>query len=135
AGEKISRLYNRRYLYEAMFIHFFKRLTNQQDVRILFCTHALPSNIASVLKLQNKLPSVTDNVYTDFFVNDVWGIEGIDYHFAPTLTVKNYSTEQGVMKEAFYVKRIPTGHELQRREGETESKEAIIKVRETDGRP
>src|SRR5699024_11935079 len=113
AGEKISRLYNRRYLYEAMFIHFFKRLTNQQDVRILFCTHALPSNIASVLKLQNKLPSVTVNVYTDFFVNDVWGIEGIDYHFAPTLTVKNYLTVKGVRPEAIYVTSIRTGHDYQ----------------------
>src|SRR5699024_476691 len=133
AAYKKAPIHNRRYLYEAMFIHFFKRLTNQQDVRILFCTHALPSNIASVLKLQNKLPSVTVNVYTDFFVNDVWGIEGIDYHFAPTLTVKNYLTEKGVRPEAIYVTGIPTGHEFQIREGYTESKKAIIKVLVTGG--
>ncbi|TMN22652.1 MGDG synthase family glycosyltransferase [Lentibacillus cibarius] len=123
---------NRRYLYEAMFMYFLKRLTNRNDVRILFCTHALPSNMASVLKQKNTLPSVTVNVYTDYFVNDLWGIEGIDYHLVPTVTVKDYLTSKGVRPEAIYITGIPVGNVFQkavRREKNSD----VIKVLVTGG--
>ncbi|ALX50356.1 MGDG synthase family glycosyltransferase [Lentibacillus amyloliquefaciens] len=129
---KKEPFHNRRYLYEAMFMYFFKRLTNRNDVRILFCTHALPSNIASVLKLKNKLSSVTVNVYTDYFVNDLWGIEGIDYHLVPTLTVKDYLTAKGVRPEAIYVTGIPVDNVFQKAD-RRERNSDLIKVLVTGG--
>src|SRR5699024_8456905 len=110
AAYKQTSLHNRRYLYEVMFIHFLKRLTKQHDARILFCTHALPSNMASALKVKNKLQSVTVNVYTDFLVNGDWGIDVIDYHLVPTLMVKEYLVSRGVRPEQIYVTGIPIGN-------------------------
>lgn len=97
----------RHYLYETLFVYFFKRLTYQQNPNILFCTHALPSNIASVLKTKNQLQSITVNVYTDFFVNRVWGIEGIDYHLVPSLAVKEHLLNRGVPAQRIFVTGIP----------------------------
>ncbi|RCK12651.1 hypothetical protein DT075_09355 [Bacillus licheniformis] len=52
---------------------------------IVFCTHALPSYLLNRLKGQFPDMKVV-NVYTDFFVNRIWGREKIDYHFAPIQT-------------------------------------------------
>ncbi|MEN2768527.1 MGDG synthase family glycosyltransferase [Ornithinibacillus xuwenensis] len=98
---------SRQLLYEAMFTPYFKRLINENEPRILFCTHALPSNISSILKCKNKLRANTVNVYTDFFINRVWGIEGIDYHFVPSITVKKFLLELGVDESTIYVTGIP----------------------------
>ncbi|SFA88619.1 UDP-N-acetylglucosamine:LPS N-acetylglucosamine transferase [Lentibacillus halodurans] len=126
-------LHNRQYLYEAMFIYFFKRLTSRHNASILFCTHALPSNIASVLKMKKQLPPVTVNVYTDFFINGVWGIDGIDYHFAPTLAVKKYLMEKGVRPERIYVTGIPIDQAFQTGHGNEKTKDGVMKVLVTGG--
>ncbi len=107
AAYKKTAPHNRQYLYETMFTYFFKRLTNQQNPSVLFCTHALPSNIASILKKKDKLQSITVNVYTDFFINRVWGIDGIDYHMVPTIAVKEYLLKRGVPSNRIFVTGIP----------------------------
>lgn len=112
AAYKKTSPHNRQYLYETMFSYFFKRLTNQQNPSVLFCTHALPSNIASILKKKNKLQSITVNVYTDFFINRVWGIDGIDYHMVPTIAVKEYLLERGVPSNRIFVTGIPIHSEF-----------------------
>ncbi|WP_246521639.1 MGDG synthase family glycosyltransferase [Ornithinibacillus massiliensis] len=98
---------SRQRLYEAMFIAFFKKLMKETEPRILFCTHCLPSNIASVLKQKGKLHAITVNVYTDFFINRVWGIAGIDYHIVPSITVKKFLLDLGVDEERIFVTGIP----------------------------
>jgi UDP-N-acetylglucosamine:LPS N-acetylglucosamine transferase len=40
------------------------------------------------------------NVYTDFFVNDIWGREGIDYHFVPTQEVRDRLVNEYQLSEA-----------------------------------
>ncbi|WP_164668113.1 MGDG synthase family glycosyltransferase [Virgibacillus doumboii] len=97
----------RHYLYETLFVHFLKRLANQLHPNILFCTHALPSNIASVLKMKEQLQSITVNVYTDYFVNRIWGIEGIDYHLVPSVMVKEDLLKKGVQEERIFITGIP----------------------------
>ncbi|GGA67307.1 MGDG synthase family glycosyltransferase [Ornithinibacillus halotolerans] len=98
---------SRQFLYELLFTSFFKRLILQHHPRVLFCTHCLPSNIASVLKEKGKLQAITVNVYTDFFVNRVWGIRGIDYHFVPSIRVKQFLLNLGVKEEKIFVTGIP----------------------------
>ncbi|MUK89091.1 UDP-glucuronosyltransferase [Ornithinibacillus sp. L9] len=98
---------NRQYVYEVLFMYFFKRLMKENEPNILFCTHALPSNIASVLKQKGNLHGVIVNVYTDYFVNKVWGMEGVDYHFVPSIEVKNFLLRLGVNEEQIYVTGIP----------------------------
>ncbi|MFD1038859.1 glycosyltransferase [Virgibacillus byunsanensis] len=135
AYKKVSRR-NRNHLYETLFMYFFKRLMNEKNPTILFCTHCLPSNIAGVLKQQGKLNNIVVNVYTDFFVNRVWGLEGIDYHFAPSLHVKDHLLEQGVLENRIYVTGIPVhpafnGNEISNKSYST--KEQPISVLVTGG--
>lgn len=106
-GYKETVAPNRNIIYEALFSFFFRKLINKKDPCILFFTHSLPSHIASRLKQRNKLAVITVNVYTDFFVNRVWGIEGIDYHFVPSITVKNYLIEKGVKEDRIFITGIP----------------------------
>ncbi|WP_047980817.1 MGDG synthase family glycosyltransferase [Ornithinibacillus contaminans] len=98
---------SRQILYEAMFTSFFKKLLKENEPSILFCTHALPSNIASVLKQKGQLNAITVNVYTDYFINRIWGIRGIDYHFVPSITVKKFLLGIGVEEAQIFVTGIP----------------------------
>nr|GGG67225.1 putative glycosyltransferase YkoN [Virgibacillus oceani] len=106
AYKKVSEN-NRNYIYESLFIYFFKRLIKERKPKIIFCTHALPSNIASVLKQKNKLDAIIVNVYTDFFVNRIWGSRGIDFHFVPTMAVKHHLLAKGVKEDCIFVTGIP----------------------------
>ena len=98
---------NRQFLYEALFIHFFKRLLQEYGPHILFFTHCLPSNIGGILKRKGLLNAITVNVYTDYFVNRVWGMKGIDYHLVPSLHVKEFLLQLGVREERIFVTGIP----------------------------
>ncbi|MEC5425400.1 glycosyltransferase [Virgibacillus sp. C22-A2] len=93
--------------YEMLFTYFFKRLLKGNEPAILFCTHCLPSNLAGVLKQKRQLNAITVNVYTDYFVNRVWGIEGIDYHFVPSVLVKKFLRSLGVEEEKIFITGIP----------------------------
>src|SRR5699024_8708359 len=62
---------------------------------------------ASVLKQQGKLNSNTVNVYTDYFVNQIWGITGIDFHLAPSMMVKKHLLAMGVPEKRIFVTGIP----------------------------
>ncbi|MGY0693548.1 MGDG synthase family glycosyltransferase [Virgibacillus sp. FSP13] len=97
----------RHVLYELLFTYFFKRLIQEKKPRIIFCTHALPSMIASSLKEKKQLDAIIINVYTDYFINRVWGLHGIDYHFVPTAMVKNYLVAQGIQADRIFITGIP----------------------------
>ncbi|MFA1821363.1 glycosyltransferase [Virgibacillus oceani] len=106
----------RHYHYEWLFMPFFKKLMSQHEPNVLFFTHCLPSNMANVLKKQGMLQTVTVNVYTDYFVNNVWGLETIDYHFAPSFLVKKYLLEAGVDEDRIFVTGIPVHKAFRNRE-------------------
>ncbi len=107
AAYKKTSQHNRNFLYEMLFIYFFKQLVKEKKPNILFCTHALPSHIASVLKQKKQLDSIVVNIYTDFFVNRVWGLEGIDFHFVPSIQVKEYLLKKGIQGSNIFVTGIP----------------------------
>ena len=98
---------HRYYLYETLFLPYFKKLIEERQPTLLFFTHSLPSYIASVLKQKGQLDALTINVYTDFFVNHLWGIKGIDFHFVPTTAVKAYLMNLGVPEKRIMVTGIP----------------------------
>ncbi|WKB36272.1 hypothetical protein QS257_03495 [Terrilactibacillus sp. S3-3] len=48
------------------------------------------------------------NAYTDFFMNDIWGREGIDYHFVPNQQVKEQMVKHyGIDERKIMVTGIP----------------------------
>lgn len=119
---------NRYKLYEMMFIPFLKQLFQRKKPQIVFCTHALPSYVTSVLKQKNRLNALTVNVYTDFFVNRLWGIEGIDYHFVPTIAVKKDLMKRGVSEKRIFITGIPIDHQLNEPSSEPNNKQHKILI-------
>jgi UDP-N-acetylglucosamine:LPS N-acetylglucosamine transferase len=47
------------------------------------------------------------NVYTDYFVNNLWGGREIDYHFAPCVQIKHLLVKKGVDPSRIFVTGIP----------------------------
>jgi processive 1,2-diacylglycerol beta-glucosyltransferase len=93
--------------YELLFLHWMKMLIQEQKPDLIICTHALPSYILSCLKERETVPTPVVNIYTDFFVNRIWGSEAIDYHFVPDHTIKDSLTHKGVGASQIYVTGIP----------------------------
>lgn len=75
--------------FEALLQNQMLRLVSQVQANLIVCTQAYPSFMLSRLKERGEVLTPVVNVYTDFFVNEVWGQTGIDYHFVPDRAVKS----------------------------------------------
>jgi processive 1,2-diacylglycerol beta-glucosyltransferase len=93
--------------YELLFEKFMYNLINEKKPDLIICTHALPSYIISRLKTSGLLSTTVVNVYTDFFINNIWGLEGINYHLVPDVHLQQYLISKGVQADQIYVTGIP----------------------------
>jgi processive 1,2-diacylglycerol beta-glucosyltransferase len=98
--------------YELLFLHVMREIVKEKSPDLIVCTHALPSYMLSQLKQKGVLQVPVVNVYTDFFINHLWGIEGIDLHFAPSKIMKEYLLRRGVEESRIYVTGIPVHPKL-----------------------
>lgn len=99
---------SRRYrIYEWLFLKWMQKLIHEKRPDYIFCTHALPSYLLSRLKERENLSTSVINVYTDFFVNDIWGRKGIDYHFVPDRATKEWLIQRNIQKERILITGIP----------------------------
>ncbi|MFD1851545.1 MGDG synthase family glycosyltransferase [Oceanobacillus bengalensis] len=87
---------NRHYLYEHLFLKKVSHIINQIRPDVIICTHALPSYLVNRLKEINQWEGIVINAYTDYFINDLWGIKHIDYHLVPSTQVKQELLIRGV---------------------------------------
>jgi processive 1,2-diacylglycerol beta-glucosyltransferase len=95
--------------YEFLFLKKMKNIIAEEKPNLIICTHGFPSYILSKLKSMNQCQIPVINVYTDFFINDVWGREGIDYHFVPNNVAKNdLMKTSGISENRIIVTGIPT---------------------------
>lgn len=97
----------RFYLYEWLFLYSMEKLIKEKNPHLIICTHALPSYLLSHLKQKGKVSAPVINVYTDYFINQIWGIESIDYHFAPNKEIKEILIERGVKSDQVLLTGIP----------------------------
>jgi processive 1,2-diacylglycerol beta-glucosyltransferase len=75
--------------YYHLFLSKMKQLLAEEQPDIIICTHGFPSLLLSHLKRKGRLQTPVVNVYTDFFINKVWGKQGIDAHFVPNQQLKD----------------------------------------------
>lgn len=100
--------WNKRfYLYEGLFLYSMEKLIKEKNPQLIVCTHALPSYLVNNLKQKGKISVPVINVYTDYFINQIWGIEFIDNHFVPNREIKEVLVERGVMSSQIKVTGIP----------------------------
>lgn len=94
--------------YERLFEKKMEQLLEEEQPDLLVCTHAFPSFLVSRLKEKQKIFTPVINIYTDFFINNIWGRSGIDYHFVPTSLLKEeLMGKYNIAGEQIYVTGIP----------------------------
>ncbi|MFK4997874.1 hypothetical protein ACI2OX_11785 [Bacillus sp. N9] len=74
AAVKGSTIHKRYHTYEWLFIKKLKTLLDETRPDLVICTHALPSYLLTRLKEKNIWSGKIINVYTDYFVNRLWGL-------------------------------------------------------------
>ncbi|MED3663851.1 UDP-N-acetylglucosamine--LPS N-acetylglucosamine transferase [Geobacillus stearothermophilus] len=85
-----------------------KKMLEQERPDLIVCTHSFPSRILQQLKRKQALFVPVVNVYTDFFMNSVWGKRFIDYHFVPHPEAKwELVTKYGIDEGRIVVTGIP----------------------------
>jgi processive 1,2-diacylglycerol beta-glucosyltransferase len=95
-------------LYEWLFLNSIRKLISIKKPDLVICTHALPSYLLNKLKKQKLISVPVVNVYTDFFIHNLWGVDSIDYHFVSHQYMTDHLIQQGVVQEKIFVTGIPT---------------------------
>lgn len=101
--------------YESKFLDKMEALLEEEKADLIVCTQAFPSFLVSRLRCAGVRTPPVINVYTDYFVNKLWGINGIDYHFVPDNTVKTYLINHQVNPANIFVTGIPIDECFDRR--------------------
>lgn len=104
---KEKKTTKRYYLYEWLFLRKMKQLIKEMKPDIIICTHSLPSYLVAQLKSVQVWNGIVINVYTDYFINQLWGREHIDYHFAPSPCMREKLIGEGVKPLQTIVTGIP----------------------------
>ncbi|MFP5105584.1 MGDG synthase family glycosyltransferase [Neobacillus sp. C211] len=99
--------------YQPLFLKKMEQLLTEEKPDLLVCTHGFPSYLLSKLKMKGKCDIPIINVYTDFFINSVWGREGIDLHFLPSQEIKRkLSRKYQTTNQRLMVTGIPVHEEI-----------------------
>lgn len=94
--------------YEWLFLRTMKNILKEEKPDLIFCTHGFPSYLLDVLKDSGECTVPVVNVYTDFFINDVWGRKAIDYHLVSDQGMKEHLvSKDGISSEQIFVTGIP----------------------------
>jgi processive 1,2-diacylglycerol beta-glucosyltransferase len=120
-------------MYELLFEKFMVRLIDERQPDLIVCTHALPSYLSNRLKQSGQISVPLMNVYTDFFINNIWGLHEINYHLAPDHPFKEWLLSKGVERERIFVTGIPVHPEITRSSFQPVSTHNEISVLMTGG--
>jgi processive 1,2-diacylglycerol beta-glucosyltransferase len=99
--------------YQPIFLKKMEHLLAEEKPDLIICTHAFPSYLLSSLKMQGKCDIPIINVYTDFFINNLWGWDGIDFHFLPCQEVKEKLLKKHqISEQKMIITGIPVHEEI-----------------------
>ena len=102
--------------YQYIFLKKMEQLIAEEKPDLIVCTHGFPSYLLSQLKIKGKCNIPIINVYTDFFINNVWGSKEIDFHFLPTQELKEQLIiKNQIPKHNMMVTGIPVHEEITKR--------------------
>lgn len=102
------------------------RLIEKEQPDYIICTHSYPSKLLNHLKRQRKVNVPVINVYTDFFVSDVWGKRHIDYHFVPNTEAKKWLKRFGVPESCIFITGIPVHPSFESTENRSKHRSILI---------
>ncbi|WP_422123272.1 MGDG synthase family glycosyltransferase [Planococcus sp. X10-3] len=100
--------------YELLFLKKVKEILAREQPDLIICTHGFPSFFINRLKETGQCNVPALNIYTDFFINDVWGCSHIDYHFVPSLQIKNeLAAKYSIDKKNIFISGIPVSRKFE----------------------
>jgi UDP-N-acetylglucosamine:LPS N-acetylglucosamine transferase len=106
-----------------------EQLIEQKQPDLIICTHSFPSFLVNKLKGYGVCKTPIVNVYTDFFINDLWGKKHIDMHFVPSKVTKEQLIKASVPKENIIISGIVTNdHFLNRKKRKLEKEKVHVLV-------
>lgn len=95
-------------LYELLLIRKMEEVLAKEEPDLIVCTHALPSYLINQIKEKGKCSTPCLNAYTDFFINNVWGISNIEYHFVSSYQLKEQLIlEHKIAENRIFITGIP----------------------------
>ncbi|MDM5337160.1 glycosyltransferase [Fictibacillus enclensis] len=115
--------------YDLLFLKAMHKLLEDEQPDVIICTHSIPSYLVNELKRKGKCHVPVMNIYTDFFINDVWGRQEIDYHFVPNQDMKiKLMDDHDIPQENIMVSGIPVHEQFQRKaiKGCTDNRKKIL---------
>ncbi|WP_285767812.1 galactosyldiacylglycerol synthase [Peribacillus sp. SI8-4] len=99
--------------YQPIFLRKMEQLIAEEQPDLIVCTHGFPSYLLSQLKMRGKCNIPIINVYTDYFINNVWGTQGIDAHFLPCQEAKEMlMSMRQIPKQKMLVTGIPVHEDI-----------------------
>lgn len=115
--------------YEWLFMHKITGILEREKPDLIICTHGFPSLFINKLKKQGKCTVPCLNVYTDFFINDIWGRSHVDYHFAANHEMKkSLIRAYEIAEERIFVTGVPVSEKFSREESKGTKKALTILV-------
>lgn len=120
-------------MYELLFKKYMLRLIIEKKPDLIVCTHALPSYLSNQLKQSGVISIPLMNVYTDFFINNIWGLSEAEFHLVPDKKFKEWLLSKGVKKERVFITGIPVHPEFTKSSFRSFSKNEKISVLMTGG--
>lgn len=115
--------------YEILFLSKMRTILQEEKPDLIICTHGFPSYFLNQLKFRGQCNIPVINVYTDFFINDIWGRERIDYHFVPSQMVKDELIHNSAISEdRVIITGIPIAEQFLKHNNEISKKESTYKV-------
>lgn len=97
--------------HQSFFMNKMRQLLTEEAPDMVVCTQSFPSYLLSKIKRIERCNVPVINVYTDFFVNGIWGKEGIDAHFLPCREVKE-TLSSSIPAHKMIVTGIPVHEEI-----------------------
>ncbi|MET3695740.1 UDP-N-acetylglucosamine:LPS N-acetylglucosamine transferase [Bacillus oleivorans] len=109
-------------LFKLLFLSRMRKLIAEKKPDVIICTHALPSFLLNELKTKKIHSIPVMNVYTDYFINQIWGTDTIDYHLVPSREIMEELVNKGVNPEQIHVTGIPVHPHIRRNQTIQETK-------------
>lgn len=120
---------DRTYIYyELLFLKTMKQIIIEENPDFIFCTHGFPSYLLNQLKKKDQCDIPVINVYTDFFINDIWGREMIDFHFVPTQAMRDDLIQDYISEDSIFVTGIPISEQFEQKNDKSMNSRSRLKV-------
>ncbi|WP_261134099.1 MGDG synthase family glycosyltransferase [Bacillus sp. Marseille-Q3570] len=98
--------------YQKLFLKSTREIIARKQPDLIICTHALPSYLVNHLKAAGELNIPIVNIYTDYFINNLWGRTAVDLHLVPDEDFREELIQDGVAPQKILTSGIPVNRHI-----------------------